>query len=114
MLRVFDAETMIARAVFFCGMLVNVQDSHVRLVADGVDHHLEADLIRALDALEHDTFGQHLIEKQAASIRGVIIWLEEERGGRAETAIGESFQTANAQHIAAKSGANSRLRQHFP
>jgi len=42
MLGVFDAETPVSRAVSLGHVLVDVQYPQVRLVADGVDHDLQA------------------------------------------------------------------------
>ena len=104
-----------SRGPFFsAACLVDVQDAQVRLVADGVDHDLQADLVGGLDALEHDAFGQHLVEEQAARVRGVAVRLEEERGGRAKAAVGETLEPADAQHVAAERGAHAGLGQRFP
>src|SRR5438067_6371749 len=77
MLSVLDAEAMVARSVLFGSLFVNIQDSEVGFIADRMNHHLQPRFISPLDPLEHYSFGQHLIEKQPPSVRGVIIRLEE-------------------------------------
>ena len=114
MLGVLDAEAPVARPVLLGRLLVDVEDAQVRLVADGVDHDLQAELVRAFDAFEHDAFGQHLVEQQAARVRRIVVRLEEEGGGGAEAAIGKTLQPADAQPVAAERGAHAGLGQRFP
>ncbi len=91
MLRVFDAEAAVARAVLFFRQFVHVEDRRVRLVADGVYGHLQTGAVGGENVIAHLRFRNHFGVGEAAGVRGVEIRMEEKRGGGAEGAIGESF-----------------------
>ena len=114
MLGMFDPEPPVARTVLLRRLPVNVEDAQVGLVADGMNHHLQPHLVRALDPFEHDAFRQHLVEQQAARVGRIVVRLEEEGGRRTEAAVGKAFQPADAQHIAAERRAHAGLGQRFP
>ena len=76
MLGVFDAEAPVPRAVVFGGLVIEVKDAQVGLVADGMNHHLQARPVCPFDAFEHDAFGNHLLEKQPTGVGRIIIRLE--------------------------------------
>ena len=114
MLGVFDAEAAVAGAVLLGDLAVEIEDARVGPVADGVDHHLQAEFVRGRDALEHDALGQHLLEEQAAGVRRVPVRLEEERRSGAQAAVGKPLEAANAQPVVAERRAHARLGQDLP
>src|SRR5205823_1645000 len=76
--------------------------------------YLQTGFIRVLDAFEHYPLGQHLVEEQSPRVRRIIIRFEEISGGRAETAISESFESTDAQQVAAEGPAHTGFAQHLP
>ena len=62
----------------------------------------------------HLAFRNHLAAGQAGGVGGVQIGLEEERGGGAERAIGEAFEAADVEHVAAEAGQQADGGQALP
>src|SRR5438093_801911 len=114
MLGMLDAKAAVARSILISDLPVDFQDAKVRLIANGVNHDLQTGLIRTLRPSEHDAFGKHLIEEQAARVGRVVVRLEEKRGGRAEAAISEPLEAAYTEQVAAKRGAHAGFGEDFP
>src|SRR6476646_10654514 len=96
MLRMLDAITAVARAVHVFNILVIIEDGCVRTIADGVYVYLQAVFVGVEHILLHRR--RNLGTRQAGGVWSVKVRLKEPCGRRTKTAVGVTFQTADAEH----------------
>src|SRR5579872_3936134 len=114
MLRMLDAKTAVARTVLLPDLFENIEDFKIRLVADGMNQHLQAGAVGAKHAGEHDSFGEHLLGQEAAIFWIVGKWLEKISRRRAKASVRKTFQPADAHQTRLRARIDSFSGEFFP
>ena len=110
-LRVLDAEAAILRPVLLLDARVVVELDANRAVADRVHHHLQPGLVRAGRA-RVQALGRR--DEQPGVLRRIVERLEHRRGVRAERAVDEAFEPADAHPLVAVTARRDGVAQPLP
>src|SRR5713101_6236973 len=95
-LRMLDAKTAVGFAMSLRDLRINVENHRNGLIADRVRAELKAGDIGFHQAVSHQRNRMHFVGENAVVVRLVVKRLEEIGCGRAERAVSESFERANA------------------
>ena len=80
------------------GLLEDVEDQVIGLVADGVHGHLQAGAVGLAGCAGASCPRESSRRWRGRGVRRVEVGLEEQRGGGAERAVGEALQAADVEH----------------
>src|SRR5437763_7519930 len=108
-LRMLDAKTAVGFAMSLRDLRINVEDHRNGLIADRVRAELKAGGIDFHHAFMHQRHRMHFVRENAVVAWLVIKRLEKIGGDRAERAVSEGFDCANAKKRSTKGVPDSDL-----